>query len=117
MNIEIIRIGNSQGIRIPKSVLQQCGLVDRAELTVEDGRLILQRPKAKERFEAEHTKGDIVIHINGEEKARRPISGAKSPAVRQGWSEAFEAMAKHGDDAPLLPEHSLSTFDELEWEW
>ena len=45
MDIDIIRIGNSQGIRIPKAMLQQCGLVDKAELTVEDGRIVLQRPR------------------------------------------------------------------------
>lgn len=42
----IRRLGNSQGILIPKPLLQQVGLVDQAELLVEDGALVLRRPKA-----------------------------------------------------------------------
>lgn len=36
MKTNIVRIGNSRGIRLPKSILEQCGLKDAVELAVED---------------------------------------------------------------------------------
>lgn len=82
MKIDIVAIGNSKGIRIPSSILKQCGLVDQAILRVEDGRIILERPGA-----------------------------------RTGWSEAFAEMSAAGDDQLLLPEHSLTNFDQEDWTW
>jgi antitoxin MazE len=45
----IRRLGNSQGILIPKPLLQQVGLVDQAEMCVEGNALVLRRPKAAPR--------------------------------------------------------------------
>ncbi len=45
----IRRLGNSQGILIPKPLLQQVGLVDQAEMRVEGDALVLRRPKAAPR--------------------------------------------------------------------
>jgi antitoxin MazE len=45
----IRRLGNSQGILIPKPLLQQIGLVDQAEMRVEGDALVLRRPKAPPR--------------------------------------------------------------------
>jgi antitoxin MazE len=45
----IRRLGNSQGILIPKPLLQQVGLVDEAEMRVEGDALVLRRPKAEPR--------------------------------------------------------------------
>lgn len=48
MKTELIRIGNSRGIRIPKSVIEQCGLGETIELRVEEDRLIIapeRRPR------------------------------------------------------------------------
>jgi antitoxin MazE len=45
----IRRLGNSQGILIPKPLLQQVGLVDKAELRVEGDALVLRKPKAAPR--------------------------------------------------------------------
>jgi antitoxin MazE len=41
----IRRLGNSHGVLIPKPLLQQAGLVDRAEMFVEGEMLVLRRPK------------------------------------------------------------------------
>ena len=41
----IRRMGNSQGILIPKPLLQQLGLVDQAEMLIEGETLVLRRPK------------------------------------------------------------------------
>lgn len=45
----IRRLGNSQGILIPKPLLQQVGLVDEAEMRVEGDALVLRKPKAAPR--------------------------------------------------------------------
>lgn len=42
MRANIVRIGNSRGLRIPKALLEQVGIQDSVELTVEDGRLVIQ---------------------------------------------------------------------------
>jgi antitoxin MazE len=42
--IAIRRIGNSQGIAIPKPLLAQVGLEDHADLTIERDALVLRRP-------------------------------------------------------------------------
>jgi antitoxin MazE len=41
MKLQIIQIGNSLGIRIPRSLLKQCGFKDSVVAKVEDGKLIL----------------------------------------------------------------------------
>jgi antitoxin MazE len=50
MKVNLIRIGNSRGVRIPKAFLEEVGLEDRAELTVRGNTLVLQperrRPRA-----------------------------------------------------------------------
>ncbi len=38
------------------------------------------------------------------------------PAARAGWAEKFASLAG-GEQDLLLPEHSLTYFDEEEWEW
>lgn len=83
MKINIIQIGNSQGIRLPKSVISQCGFKDTIEAEIKDGKLILS-----------------------------PI---QEPRV--GWREAFEAMAKAGDDELLHPEVFGLSSDDDEWTW
>jgi antitoxin MazE len=45
----IRRLGNSQGVLIPKPLLQQVGLVDAAEMRVEGDALVLRKPKAAPR--------------------------------------------------------------------
>ena len=44
----IIRIGNSQGIRIPKAVLAMSGIEESVEMVVDDGSMII-RPARKPR--------------------------------------------------------------------
>src|SRR5262249_33562385 len=48
MTIDLIRIGNSKGIRIPKPVIEQCGFKDKVQLQVEKDRLVIspaRRPR------------------------------------------------------------------------
>ena len=41
MFFKIVQIGNSQGIRIPKAIIEQCELEDEVEAIVEDKKIIL----------------------------------------------------------------------------
>lgn len=45
MKVQLVRIGNSRGIRIPKPVIEQCGFGETAELSVETGRLVITPEK------------------------------------------------------------------------
>lgn len=45
---EIVRIGNSKGVRIPKALREQVGLEGKVTLSVEGGALVI-RPKRKPR--------------------------------------------------------------------
>jgi antitoxin MazE len=41
MKINVVRIGNSRGVRLPKAVIRQCGFADAVELTVKGRAVIL----------------------------------------------------------------------------
>ncbi len=41
MKVAIVPIGNSKGVRLPKAVLEQVGFSTEAELSVENGRIVL----------------------------------------------------------------------------
>jgi len=43
MKTKIIRIGNSQGVRIPKPLLEEAGLGDEVELRITDEGIVLER--------------------------------------------------------------------------
>ena len=81
MKANIVRIGNSRGIRIPKPVLEQCGISQQVEMTVRGTELIL----------------------------------ASARKTRSGWDAAFAAMARQGDDRPLI--EAKTDWDETEWRW
>ncbi len=43
MKSAIVRIGNSQGVRIPKVMLEQAGITGPVELRAEEGRIVVER--------------------------------------------------------------------------
>lgn len=45
MRASIIKIGNSQGVRIPKPIIEQCGFNTEVELEVHDHELIIKPTK------------------------------------------------------------------------
>jgi len=50
MKTRVVKIGNSQGIRIPKPVLEECHLSGEVDLTVRDDELVIRavrEPRAK----------------------------------------------------------------------
>lgn len=74
MKTRIIKIGNSHGIRIPKAILQQTGLGDEIDLTVEDSQIILRRahrPREgwEQRFAEMAAHGDDAL-LDGDQTAQ-----------------------------------------------
>jgi len=69
MRARVIKIGNSQGLRIPKPILEQTGIRDDVEIEVEKNQIII-RPveNAREGWDAAFKKmgenGDDVPIIN-----------------------------------------------------
>jgi len=62
MRVELVRIGNSRGIRIPKPLIKQCGFGDTVDLRIEQDRLViaperLPREGWKEAFAAVDSSG------------------------------------------------------------
>lgn len=49
MFTNVIKIGNSKGIRIPKKVLDQCHIHDKVDLTVQKEGIVLRPIKKKPR--------------------------------------------------------------------
>jgi len=49
MIVRIVQIGNSEFIRIPRHVLEQCDIAEIANLRFEGNRLVLTQAKAKPR--------------------------------------------------------------------
>jgi antitoxin MazE len=51
---KVIKIGNSRGIRIPRTLIEQAGLTDEVEMMVEGDKLIIQSAKSpRQGWEAE----------------------------------------------------------------
>lgn len=48
MNVKVIQIGGSKGIRIPKAVLDQCNVKSELEMTIVNETIVL-KPKAETR--------------------------------------------------------------------
>ena len=48
MKVNIIKIGNSQGVRIPKTIMEQCGFKESVEMEIKDGNLILKPTQVRE---------------------------------------------------------------------
>ncbi len=69
MLVSIVPIGNSRGIRIPKSILQQLDIDEKVELEVHDKELLIRPMKKKPRehwiqeFKRMHNNGDDTLLI------------------------------------------------------
>jgi antitoxin MazE len=48
MKTELIRIGNSRGVRIPKPLIEQCGLGGSVDLRIENNKVVIS-PAGKSR--------------------------------------------------------------------
>jgi antitoxin MazE len=70
MKVNIVSIGNSKGIRIPKSILDQCNFNREAELEVQNNKLVIKPVKRKVRegwdkaFKLMHERKEDVLAVN-----------------------------------------------------
>jgi antitoxin MazE len=70
MKTALIAIGNSRGIRIPKPLIEQCGLRDEVELDVRNNAIIIQSQKAprsgwdKAFAQMTRLKDDSLLHVD-----------------------------------------------------
>lgn len=68
MKIDIIKIGNSQGIRIPKTIMEQCGFSESVEVEIKDGNLVLKPAQIRvgwaESFKLMSANGDDELLID-----------------------------------------------------
>jgi antitoxin MazE len=70
MKTAIRRMGNSQGVIIPKPVLAQVGLKDEVEMIVEKGCIVLRPPQGKVR--AGWAEAGRKLAVAGEDKLAWP---------------------------------------------
>jgi antitoxin MazE len=50
MKVDIVQIGNSKGIRIPKAVLAQCHMIKTVDMEIKDDAIILKSMTKHPRF-------------------------------------------------------------------
>ncbi len=83
LQTRIVRIGNSQGVRIPKPLLEQAGIGEQVELEVHDGQISI-RPARRVRagWQAQFA----AMALSGDD---RPLDGA-SPAATAWDAEEWE---------------------------
>jgi antitoxin MazE len=68
MKTSLVRIGNSQGVRIPKAIIEQCGLTAEVDLSVKGGAVVIaasRKPRAgwAEAFKRMAEAGDDALLI------------------------------------------------------
>ncbi|MGB5988105.1 MAG: AbrB/MazE/SpoVT family DNA-binding domain-containing protein [Desulfobacterales bacterium] len=79
MRARVIKIGNSQGLRIPKPILEQTGILDDVEIEVEKNQIIIRPVKnVREGWEAAFKK-------MGEQKDDTPIINEN---ISHSWDKA-----------------------------
>lgn len=71
MQMDIIKIGNSKGIRLPLAVLKQCGINSKVDIEIQDNCIIIKpvatpRQGWAEAFEHIHKNDDDVLLISEE---------------------------------------------------
>lgn len=71
MQMDIVKIGNSKGIRLPLAVLKQCGIDSKVELEIKDNCIIIKpviapRQGWAEAFELMHKNNDDFLLISEE---------------------------------------------------
>ena len=82
MKSRIVRIGNSQGIRIPKPLLEQAGLGPEVELHAEAGRIVIAAAKAPRAGWAEAARA---MHERGEDGLLDPTTPTAFDAEEWEW--------------------------------
>jgi len=79
MRARVIKIGNSQGLRIPKPILEQTGIMDDVEIEVEKNQIIIRPAKnVREGW-------DKAFKMMGEKGDDKPLIEEKN--ISHSWDE------------------------------
>ena len=79
MRARVIKIGNSQGLRIPKPILEQTGIMDDVEIEVEKNQIIIRPVKnARDGW-------DDAFKVMGDKGDDEPIIDDEN--ISQSWDE------------------------------
>ena len=83
MKARVVRIGNSRGIRIPKTVIEQCHLHGAVDLEILRGQLVI-RSAAKPRAGWDHAFEQM--HRQGDDQLLDRESASASKWDRKDWT-------------------------------
>ncbi|MDH4084210.1 MAG: AbrB/MazE/SpoVT family DNA-binding domain-containing protein [Nitrospira sp.] len=83
MKARVVRIGNSRGIRIPKTVIEQCHLHGAVDLEIRQGQLVI-RSASKAR--AGWSQAFEQMHRHGDDQLLDPESASISKWDRKDWT-------------------------------
>ena len=72
MRTNVVRIGNSRGIRIPKTIIEQCNIGSAVELEVREGHLVV-RPVERPRLGWNEAFSRMAEHGDDELLDREPL--------------------------------------------
>jgi len=66
MKVNLVPIGNSKGVRIPRALIEQCGLDGKVEMLIRDGAIVLRPTRGARQgwdgaFEAMAAAGDDAL--------------------------------------------------------
>lgn len=82
MELSVINIGNSKGIRLSKSILEKYSISDKVELILEKGYIILKpKPEPRKNWEKAFKK----MHDNGDDKLL--INDVFEDEIFEEWSK------------------------------
>jgi antitoxin MazE len=83
MEIDIIKIGNSKGIRLPLAVLKQCGIDSKVELEIKENCIVIKPVSTPRQGWAEAFE---VMHKNGDDSMLMPEE--LDNELLEGWDES-----------------------------
>jgi len=79
MRARVIKIGNSQGLRIPKPILEQTGIMDDVEIEVDKNQIVIRPVKnAREGW-------DDAFRVMGEKGDDEPLIDDEN--ISRSWDE------------------------------
>lgn len=114
MKLSLIKIGNSQGFRIPQAVLKQCGGVEEFDLEVKEGSIILN-PIIQKEYEMNFNNIEKMDNVEIREMLRKiqPFTLAvsligTSPEVR---NKLYTNMSERAGDLIRKEVDKLSDMD------
>ena len=82
MRTRIVKIGNSQGVRIPKALLEQTGLRGEVEMSVQDGALVIARAELPRQGWAE---GFSQMALHGDDELFDGDLATTGPLQAESW--------------------------------